>query len=167
LTTLPLPYTDLGRWVSLGFLIILMTVLQHITSKAIDTGLRRNAEEVRERKRAEELMRESEQRFRTLAETATDTIITIDQNSRILFANSAAEHLFGYSQQELLGKQLTMLMPERFRNEHEQALARYLKTGDRLNVWDSMELTGLHRDGKELSLEVAFGEVRENGEHSF
>src|SRR5262245_7812913 len=167
LTTLPLPYTDLARWVSLGFLIILMTVLQHIPSKAIDNALRRNAEEVRERRRAEELMRESEQRFRTLAQTATDTIIAIDRNSRILFANSAAERLFGYPQQELVGQQLTKLMPERFRGAHEQALSKYMETGKRHRVWNSMELTGLHRDGRELSLEVAFGEVRENGEHTF
>jgi len=144
-----------------------MTVLQQIASRAIDNALRRSAEEVRERQRAEELMRESEQRFRTLAETATDAIITIDGNSSILFANSAAERLFGYPQQDLLGQHLTMLMPARFRAVHEQALSRYMETGMRRMVWNSMELTGLHRDGRELSLEVAFGEVRENDDHTF
>jgi PAS domain S-box-containing protein len=167
LTTAPLPYTNLIRWVSFGFLLILITVLQRITSRAIENAVRRNAEEVRERQRAEELMRGSEQRFRTLAETATDTIIAIDRNSRILFANSAAERLFGYPRQELVGQHLTRLMPERFRAAHEQALARYMETGNRQRVWSSMELTGLHRDGRELSLEVAFGEVRENGDYTF
>lgn len=167
LTTPPLPYNNIVRWVSFGFLLILITVLQHIASGAIDSAVRRNAEEVRERQRAEELMRGSEQRFRTLAETATDTIIAIDRNSRILFANSSAERLFGYRQEELVGQYLTMLMPERFRAAHEQALARYLQTGKRHMVWNPMELTGLHRDGRELSLEVAFGEVRENGEQTF
>ena len=167
LTSTPVPQTDARRWVSFGFLLILMTVLQQIASRAIDNALRRSAEEVRERQRAEELMRESEQRFRTLAETATDAIITIDGNSSILFANSAAERLFGYPQQDLLGQPLTMLMPARFRAVHEQALSRYMETGMRRMVWNSMELTGLHRDGRELSLEVAFGEVRENDDHTF
>jgi PAS domain S-box-containing protein len=167
LTSLPLPYTPQIRWVSLGILLILMTVLQHIVSKGIGNALRRSAEQLRERTRAEELMRESEQRFRTLAETATDTIITIDRDSRILFANSAAERLFGYSRQELLGQHMTKLMPERFRGTHEQALARYLETGKRHIEWTSTEFTGLHRDGRELSLEVAMGEVRENGVHTF
>jgi len=167
LTSAPLEYSPPLRWVSFAFLLVLMTVLQHIASRTISSALQRSEDEVRERRRVEELMRQSEQRFRTVAETATDTIITIDQNSRILFANSSAEHLFGYSQQELLGQPMTMLMPDRFRGMHEQALADYLKTGKRQNTWDSMELTGLHRDGKELSLEVAFGEVRENGEHTF
>jgi len=162
-----LPYTSQLRWVSLGIFLIMIAALQHIATRAINNALKRSAEEVRERRRAEELMRESEQRFRTLAETATDTIVTIDGASRILFANSAAERLFGYSKQELLGQPLTILMPERFRAVHEEALARYLETGNRHTVWNSMELTGLRRDGKELSLEVAFGEIRENGEHTF
>jgi PAS domain S-box-containing protein len=144
-----------------------MTVLQHIVSRTIGNALNRSEDEMRERRRVEDLMRQSEQRFRTLAETATDTIITIDTHNHILFANSATEQLFGYPQQELLGQPLTMLMPERFRDVHETALTRYLKTGKKQRVWDSMELTGLHRDGRELSLEVAFGEVREHGEHTF
>jgi len=167
LTSAPLEYTPQIRWISLAAFLILMTVLQHIVSRTIGNALNRSEDEMRERRRVEDLMRQSEQRFRTLAETATDTIITIDTHNHILFANSATEQLFGYPQQELLGQSLTMLMPERFRDVHETALTRYLKTGKKQRVWDSMELTGLHRDGRELSLEVAFGEVREHGEHTF
>ena len=61
-------------------------------------------------------LRESENRFRTLAETASDAIITIDEDSRIVLVNQAAEKVFGYTRDELLGAELTTLMPEPLRD---------------------------------------------------
>ena len=111
------------------------------------------------RKTAEDLVRESEQRYRTLAETATDAIITVDPQSRILFANAAAEHMFGYDRQELMGMALTALMPERFRDAH-QAVDRAVPGGGTPSLpWSSRELTGLRRDGGEI---VAGGGVQRN-----
>ena len=118
-------------------------------------------------KTAEDLVRESESRYRTLAETATDAIITVDPQSRILFANAAAEHMFGYDRQELMGMALTALMPERLRHAHQAALEQYLAVGTPTMPWSSRELTGLRRDGSEVSLEVAFSEIRTGGQHLF
>ena len=59
-----------------------------------------------------ETLRETEERYRTLAETASDAIITIDEESTILFVNLAAVRIFGYSLAEMSGQPLTMLMPE-------------------------------------------------------
>jgi PAS domain S-box-containing protein len=118
-------------------------------------------------KTAEDLVRESESRYRTLAETATDAIITVDPQNRILFANAAAEHMFGYDRQELMGMALTALMPERFRHAHQAALEQYLAGGTPTMPWSSRELTGLRRDGGEVSLEVAFSEIRTGGQHLF
>jgi PAS domain S-box-containing protein len=115
----------------------------------------------------EQLRRDSEERYRTLAETATDAIVTIDQDSRILFANSAVERLFGYDSNDLIGQPLTVLMPERVRQSHLAGLQRYLASGERRIAWGATELTGLHRNGNEISLEVAFGEFQKHGEHFF
>jgi PAS domain S-box-containing protein len=71
-----------------------------------------------ESQRAEQAARESEERFRTLAETASDAIITIDEDS-ITFVNPATEQVFGYSSQDLMGAGLPMLMPEYLRHLHE------------------------------------------------
>ncbi len=70
--------------------------------------------DVTERKLAEEAVRESEESYRIVAETASDAIIKIDVDSRILFVNSAVERIFGYTVEELIGESLTIIMPKEF-----------------------------------------------------
>lgn len=120
-----------------------------------------------ERKLAEEAIREREDRFRTLAETASDAIITIDQSSTILFVNAAAEAIFGHTIEEMTGADLTMLMPEYLRHLHRAGLQRYAETGRRHTTWEAIELPGLHRSGKEIPLEISFGEFKRNGNRYF
>ena len=102
--------------------------------------------------------------YRSVVATTPDAIITMDEAGRIRFANPATELLFGYPADELIGKSLTMLMPERFRRDHQVGLGRYLKTGKRNLEWSYLRLPGLHRDGHEITLSLSFGEYRE-GEH--
>lgn len=99
--------------------------------------------------------------YRSVVATTPDAIVTMDEAGRILFANPAAERMFGYSAAELLGEPLSMLMPERFRQQHAAGLARYLQTGERKLDWSYLRLPGLHRDGHEISLSISFGEYRE------
>lgn len=103
-------------------------------------------------------LRESENRFRTLAETASDAIITIDEDSRIVLVNHAAERIFGYTMAEMLGQELTMLMPDYLRHLHKAGLDRYKQTGKRHISWEAIELPGLHKNGSEVPLELSFGE---------
>jgi PAS domain S-box-containing protein len=108
-------------------------------------------------------LRESENRFRTLAETASDAIITIDDASRIVLVNQAAERVFGYSREELVGAELTMLMPASLRDRHLAGFARYRATGQRTIAWEAIAVQGLRKDGGEIPLEISFGEfTREN-----
>ncbi|MCZ6653478.1 MAG: PAS domain S-box protein [Planctomycetota bacterium] len=119
------------------------------------------------RRAVEQALRESEQRFRIVTETAPDAIITIDQTSRILFANRATERIFGYSIDELVGRPLTMLMPQSVGAAHTSGLKRYLETGRRRLSWAGIKFNGLHKSGKEVSLEIAFREQLNNGKQVF
>ncbi|MET0646658.1 MAG: PAS domain S-box protein [Pyrinomonadaceae bacterium] len=131
------------------------------------TGAVMTFHDISGRRRAEAKLQESEKRFRTLAETAADVIVTIDEHSHILFINAAAEKVFGYRPEELMGQSLSMLMPGYLRHVHQAALSRYVETGRRRISWDGVELPGLHRSGHEVPLEVSFGEFRQGERHVF
>jgi len=119
------------------------------------------------RKQAEDALRESEERYRIVAETASDAIITVDQEGAILLVNRAAEKIFGYPASELLGQELTMLMPDHLREPHRAGLSRYIETSQRRVAWEGMEMVARHRNGKEIPVEVSFGEFSKDGHHVF
>jgi PAS domain S-box-containing protein len=104
---------------------------------------------------------------RVIADTASDAIITIDDESTMLFVNRAAEKIFGYSRAELLGQSLTMLMPDYLRHVHRAGLKNYLELGERHISWEAVDLPGLHKTGREIPLELSFGEFSENGRRFF
>ena len=64
--------------------------------------------------------------------------------------NRAAEHIFGYSNDEMVGGQLTMLMPEYLRHLHREGLKNYVATGHKHISWEAVELPGLHKSGEEI-----------------
>src|SRR6267142_159101 len=92
---------------------------------------------------------------RIIADTASDAIITIDEESTMLFVNRAAEKIFGYSRAELLGQSLTMLMPDHLKQFHRAGLHRYLETGQQHMSWKAVTLPGLHKSGREIPLELS------------
>jgi PAS domain S-box-containing protein len=107
-------------------------------------------------------------RFDALAASAPDAILTIDADSTILSANPATERIFGWSPGELLGRSMAVLIPERLRAAHHAGIARYLASGRRNIPWTGVELPGLTKDGREIPLEISFGEfVDEGGRHVF
>ena len=130
-------------------------------------GFSKVIRDITDRKKAEEALRESEERYRIIAETASDVIITIDQESIIRFANAASDKVFGYTSAELVGQNITILMPERLRKAHISALKAYVSTGVKKMKWASIELPGLHRSGKEVPLEISYGEFMKDGRHFF
>lgn len=105
--------------------------------------------------------------YRAVAEATTDAIITINANSTILLVNPAAEQIFGYSRNEMLGRQLTILMPKYHRHLHREGMARYLDTGKRHLEWGAVKLPGLHKDGKEIPLEISFLEFTKDEQRFF
>ena len=148
------------RWwfLTLAALLIAATIF------ALD---RFRVKKTRQVKTALEISRESEERFRTLAQTASDAIITVNKNSRIVFVNDAVEAIFGYTQKELLGADLTVLMPAAMQSAHHAGMNRYLETSEKHISWAAIELPGKHKDGREIPLELSFGEFINNGERYF
>jgi PAS domain S-box-containing protein len=105
--------------------------------------------------RAETALRESEERFRSVVESATDAIILADAKGDILSWNNGAQRLFRYHQDEVLGRPLTLLMPARYRTAHQQGLERAKHTGQRCLIGKTIELHGLRKDGSEFPLELS------------
>ncbi|HSU96220.1 MAG TPA: PAS domain S-box protein, partial [Gemmatimonadaceae bacterium] len=117
---------------------------------------------VAEREASARRQSESEDRYRSVVEAATDAIVTIDAESRVRFANSAVKDIFGYAPDELVGCDLDIIVPELLRPLHRAGLASYVATGKQTREWRAMRLVGRHRDGHEIPLEISFG-VRNEG----
>ncbi len=108
-----------------------------------------------EAERVENALTESEERFRSLVESATDAIVVGDEQGHMVSWNHAAQSLFGYSAGEVLGRPLTMLMPLRYREAHQRGLERVSATGATRVIGKTVELHGLRRDGVEFPLELS------------
>jgi PAS domain S-box-containing protein len=115
--------------------------------------------QIAERRRTEEELKQSEARHRLVVETASDVVISINERGTITLANPAVESVFGYPPAELIGKPLTVLMPDPMRTLHEEGYQRYLNSGKRRLSWRGTELTARRADGSEIPVEVSFGEV--------
>ena len=109
----------------------------------------------------------SEEKYRLLVETASDAIVSIDDKGMIVFANPAIATVFGYEPTEVMGKPLTILMPEYMRKLHEGGFTRYLATGQRHINWQGTELTALRKNGEEFPVEISFGELTRDGHKIF
>ena len=123
--------------------------------------------DITDRKREESALRYSEENHRLVVETAPDAVISIDESGAILFANPATVRIFGYDPTELIGKPLTVLMPEFLRKLHEKGFSRYLATGQRHINWQGTELTALRKNGQEFPVEISFGELSRDGHKVF
>lgn len=123
--------------------------------------------DVTARKRAADLIRESESRFRSVWETTSDTALIVNSQSIIQFANPAIGELTGYSADEVVGQSLSMLQPDRMKGAHEHGMRRYLETGERRLDWRGAEIVVRHRDGRDIAVEIVFSEMSLEGERCF
>jgi PAS domain S-box-containing protein len=124
-------------------------------------------EDITQRQEEESARRYTEEKYRLVVETASDAVISLDETSTILLANPGTTRIFGYDPAELIGKPLTMLMPEFLRKLHEAGFKRYVATGQRHINWQGTELTGLRKNGQEFPVEVSFGELTKDGHRVF
>ncbi len=101
-----------------------------------------------------ESLENSEIRFRSLVETATDAIVSIDTQGCITHWNPGAENIFGYTASETMGKNITIIVPPNAQEAHSSAFARTLACGQLQHVGTSREVFGLKKDGTELPIEL-------------
>jgi len=107
-----------------------------------------------ERKRVEEALQKSEKKFRWVMEAAPDAIVVVDQEGGIVLVNAQAEKMFGYSQNELLGKPLEILVPERLREKHIQHQARYISAPYTRPMGADLDIYARRKDGSEFPADI-------------
>lgn len=113
------------------------------------------------------LLRDSEARLNAILDTAVDGIVTIDERGIIESVNTATERMFGYARAELVGNNVTMLMPSPYHDEHDGYIARYLCTGDARIIGIGREVEGQRKDGSRLPIDLAVSELRLAGSRLF
>jgi two-component system sensor kinase FixL len=112
-------------------------------------------------------MSRTEELLRSVVESAVDAIIVIDAGGLIQSFNPAAEHLFGYSMQEVLGRNVSMLMPSPDREQHDGYLHRHLTTGHQKIIGIGRQVTGLRKDGSTFPLHLSVGRMTIDGKPAF
>ena len=110
---------------------------------------------------------ESLERYRAILDTAVDGIITISDAGIIESFNRAAERMFGYAAHEVIGRNISSLMPEPYRSRHDHYISRYLSTHEAKIIGIGREVEGLRKDGSTFPMDLAVGEVRLPGRRLF
>jgi PAS domain S-box-containing protein len=113
-----------------------------------------------QRKRAASALRDSEERLRAILETAVEGIITINERGTIESFNLAAERIFGYRPAEVIGKNISVLMPAPHHEQHDSYLANYRHTGHAKIIGIGREVSGRRRDGTVFPMDLSVSEVR-------
>src|SRR5262249_5932258 len=117
-----------------------------------------------ERKPAEEKLRTSEERTRLIVDKALDAIVTMDADGLIIGWNPQAESVFGWSRDEALGRSMSeTIIPAKYRAAHERGLRHFLTTGEGPGLNQRIEITALHRDGREFPVELTITPLKMDG----
>jgi PAS domain S-box-containing protein len=122
--------------------------------------------DVTERRRTEKALRDSEEMLRTVINATHEAMISVGKDGLIALFNPAAEKMFGYSKDEMLGHSLDCLMPPEYREKHSEYLHNYFSTGKPdAAIGRSMELPGMHKDGSVFPMEISLSEDKSESEH--
>ncbi|MGN6506602.1 MAG: PAS domain S-box protein [Tepidisphaeraceae bacterium] len=111
--------------------------------------------------------RDSEARVRAIVNTLVDAVVTIDDHGLIDFVNPAAEHMFGYTASEVVGKNVSMLMPTPFRGEHNSYIQNYRTTGQTRIIGVGREVSGMRKDGTIFPMDLSVSELRVSNRRMF
>ncbi len=149
--------------------LLVMMALLGVLGLTLTVGrLRRTSAELEERvKERTAALRRSEARTRAILETASDSIITIDQWGIIESFNAAAEITFRYTADEVIGRNVSMLVPEPHQERHDEYLQHYLQTGQRKVIGIGREVVGLRKDGTTFPMDLSVSEARQGSRRIF
>ena len=117
------------------------------------------AYDVTESKTAETALFDSEHKLRAITDTATDAIIMIDGKGHISYWNIAAGRIFGFGRDEVIGKDITIIIPQRHREAHKRAFNRFIETGRAAKLRKTYEIEALKKDGTEIPVELSISGV--------
>lgn len=120
-------------------------------------------EDITAGKRAAENLKESELRYQSLVESAYDSIIVVDTEGAVVLANAATQKIFGYSPSELIGENIDILVPERFRSRHFADLSRYAAHPRARPMGAGLELYGRRKDGSEFPADISLSPIEVSG----
>ncbi len=116
---------------------------------------------------AADKLKTSEARYRKLIDHAVDAVISIDQKGIITLFNKSAGKMFGYSEEEVVGMNITELMPPEYREKHLSGLKRFVETGEARVIGKVLELDGLAKSGEIIPISVSIWDVEEEGRYTF
>jgi len=112
-------------------------------------------------------VKQSEERFRAVAQTAADAIISIDGDGKIIFWNHSARDIFGFASREMIGNPLITIVPQRYRDAYLDGLRRSVATGRGSIIGKTVETVGLNKDGREFPIELSMAKWKKNDEQFF
>ena len=135
------------------------------TLEAAQTSLAHSATE--RTAQVQTALSDSEQRMRAILETAVEGIITIDERGLIESMNPAAEKIFGYSSREMVGRNVSLLMPTPYRQQHDGYLENYHETGRARIIGIGREVVGQRKDGSVFPMDLSVSEVKLAGRRIF
>jgi two-component system, LuxR family, sensor kinase FixL len=122
---------------------------------------------IHERRLAEDESRAREAHLRSILDTVPDAMVVINERAQIKSFSAAAVRQFGYAPNEVLGHNISLLMPEPYRSQHDAYMARYLATGERRIIGIGRVVVGQRRDGSTFPMELSVGEMRSRGRRYF
>jgi PAS domain S-box-containing protein len=126
------------------------------------------AQDITERRQAENQLRESEQRFRAILDGALDAVVGMDAQGVITDWNPRAEAIFGWSRSEAIGRHLAeTIIPVQYREQHRRGLKHFLTTGEGSVLNRRIEITALRRDGTEFPVELTVSALKDGTGHRF
>jgi len=132
---------------------VIGTIISHVK--------RKGGKGIAEQKRAEDALRESEERFRVISASALDAVILINDDGNGVYWNPAAERIFEYASEEIMGQNVhDALMPERYRAQFKKGFKEFKETGEGNAVGKVVELTAKRKGGDEFPMEIAVSPIR-------
>ncbi len=113
------------------------------------------ARDITKQRKNEETLRENEEKFRAVFETAQDAIITADTEGTIIAWNKSAERIFRFKREEIIGKALINIIPPHLREEHHKGFNRYAATGEAHIIGKTVEIVGMRKGGEQFPVELS------------
>jgi two-component system CheB/CheR fusion protein len=123
--------------------------------------------DIGERRRAEEAMRDSEARIRAVIDGVADAIITVDEHGFVQSLNAATTRMFGYSADELIGRNVNILAAEPYHSQHDGYIRRFLDTGEARIIGATREVEARRKDSSQFPVELSVSQIRHGDERLF